>query len=58
MKRTDLDGLGDSLLERLRKDEEEGFRGRGSLARAKSGDKAVLLGCESNEVDLEGKPRN
>lgn len=53
-----MDGFGESLTERLRKDEDEGFRGRGSFARAKSGDKDESLGCETDGVDLDGKPRN
>ena len=58
MKRTDLDGLGELLAERLRKDEDEGFRGRVSFARAKSGDKVESLGWDTDEVDLGGKPLN
>lgn len=42
-KRTDLEGLGE-LPERFRKDDEEGTRGRGSLARAKSAARAGLFG--------------
>jgi len=53
-----LDGFGELLPGRLRKDDEEGFRGRGSFARAKSGDRAESLGCDISEIDLDGKPRN
>jgi len=58
VKRTDLEGLGESAAERLRKEEEDGIRGRGSLARAKSADRAWSLGCVIEETDLVGKPRN
>ena len=43
MKRTDLEGLGDVPADRLN-DEDEGMRGRRSLARAKSGVRAELFG--------------
>lgn len=43
VKRTDLEGLGEVPPERL-KDDEEGMRGRGSLARANAGDRAGLFG--------------
>ena len=58
MKRTDLEGLGELLPVRLRKDEDDGFCGRLSFARAKSGDRTVSLGRDVEEGDLEGKPRN
>ena len=59
MKRTDLDGLGESAAERLRNEEDDGLRGLTFLARAKSGDKAGSLGCEiEGVVDVVGKPRN
>ncbi len=44
MKRTDFEGLGESAAERLRNEEVDGFRGRGSLARAKSAESAGSLG--------------
>ncbi len=59
MKRTDLDGFGESAAERLRNEDEEGTRGRESLAWAKSADKARVLGCNlDGEEDLVEKPRN
>lgn len=58
MKRTDFEGLGDvPPVERL-KDEEDGMRGRRSLARAKSSVRAGLLGWVIDVVDVDGKPRN
>ena len=55
--RTDFEGLGE-LPERFRKDEEEGTRGRGSLARAKSAERPGLFGWNLEGVDLVGNPRN
>lgn len=58
MKRTDLEGFGELPPERL-KDDEEGMRGRRSLARAKAGERVGSFGCWAvEEADLEGKPRN
>ena len=57
VKRTDLEGLGDVPVDRL-KEEEEGMRGRRSLARAKSGVRVGLFGWAVEEFDSEGKPRN
>ncbi len=57
VKRTDFEGFGDVPVDLL-KDEEEGMRGRRSLARAKSGVRAGLFGWSVEEVVLEGKPRN
>ncbi len=58
VKRTDLEGLGE-LPSARRKDEEDGMRGRGSLARAKAGERVGSLGCRAaEEEDLAGKPRN
>lgn len=57
MKRTDLDGFGESPG-RFRKEEDEGFRGRRSLAWAKSAARAGSLGCDIDEVEWLGKPRN
>ena len=57
--RTDFEGLGESGPVRFRKDDEEGFRGRRSLAWAKSAARAGSLGCEIEEkVAWVGKPRN
>ena len=59
MNLTDLSGLGESAAERLRKEDEEGFRGRIFLAAAKSGDRVGSLGWETEGlVVVVGKPRN
>ena len=44
MKRTDLDGLGESPGERFMKEDEDGMRGRVSFAWAKSEERVGSLG--------------
>lgn len=44
MKRTDLEGLGESPAERFMNEDEDGMRGRMSLALAKSEERAGSLG--------------
>ena len=58
MNLTDLSGLGESAGERLRKEDEEGFRGRIFLAAAKSGERDGALGWETEGLVVVGKPRN
>lgn len=58
MNLTDLSGLGESAAERLRKEDEDGFRGRIFFAAAKSGERAGLLGWETDGLEVVGKPRN
>ena len=59
VKRTDLERLGESVAERFMNEEDEGIRGRVSLAWAKSDDKAGSLGWLTvDEVDFVGNPRN
>lgn len=58
MKRTDLDGFGESAPGRFSNEDEEGFRGRRSSAWAKSAARAGSFGCDIEDVDWLGKPRN
>lgn len=58
MNLTDLSGLGESVGERFRKDDDEGFRGRIFLAAAKSGERAGSLGWEMDGLEVVEKPRN
>ena len=58
MNLTDLSGLGESVGERLRKEDEDGFRGRIFLAAAKSEERAGWLGSEMDGLEVVGKPRN
>ena len=58
MNLTDLSGLDESVAERLRKEDEEGFRGRIIFAAAKSDERAGSLGWETDGLEVVGKPRN
>lgn len=58
MNRTDLDAFGESPPLRFRNEDEDGFRGRRSLAWAKSAARAGSLGRDVEEGDCVGKPRN
>ena len=53
-----MSGLGESAGERLRKDDEEGFRGRILFAATKSGERAGSLGWDTEGLVVVGKPRN